>query len=378
MKIEFYKHNINESDIKSVNEVLRSLHLTTGAIVEEFEKLFAEFLGINHVIGTTSWTSSAEIVLRGWNIGKGDEVILPAMTYVSTANVIAKVGAKPVFVDIDNETGLIDLNEVEKKITQKTKAIIPVHLYGNSPDMEKIKTISKKYKLKILNDAAHAIEARWNGKHISDFADATCFSFYATKSITCGEGGAIATNDSALAEYCRKAIRAGTNKSVTDRANSKKFEYWDCDFVSGKANMTNIQASLLIGQLKRLDSIYTKRKNNYQYFETLLANSEVKIQKINSNCSHAYLLFVVRVNPNLRDDLINYLREKGVGTAINFKATHLLKVYQNQYSYKRGDFPNAELWGDSCITLPLYSKLTKTEIKYIVKTLNEGINTLKH
>lgn len=366
MKIEFYRHEINEDDIERVSKVLRSPFLTTGAEVAEFEKCFADYLGKRCCVGTTNWTSSAEMTLRAWGIGEGDEVIVPSITYVATAHCVERVGAKPVFAESDDETGLIDSDHIQELITSQTKAIIPVHLYGVLPDMKKLREIADRYGLKILEDAAHAIEAKRGDYRTGTYGDAANFSFYATKNITCGEGGAVVTNDENLADYLRRAVRVGTDKAVSDRHMSDRYQHYDSSFVSGKFNMTNISAAMLLGQLERIEDIYEKRKQRVAwYVDALRGVDGIDMPHIPEDAESAYYVFVVLLRQGVREDVFDALAEHGIPSAINFKPVHLFQYYRNRYGYEEGMLPVAEKWGDRCLTLPFYPSMPREHVEYV-------------
>ncbi len=237
MKVEFFKHNINKQDIANVNKVLNSLFLTTGDTVKEFENKFALYLGIKNVIGVTSCTAALHLCLLAWGIGEGDEVITTPMSFCATSNAILQSGAFPMFVDVEKDTGLIDVELIEDAITSKTKAIMPVHLYGQMCDMRRIRQIANKYNLVVIEDAAHCIEGYRDNTKVGHLGDAACFSFYATKSITCGEGGAIVTDDTEKAGLIKTLRNHGTNKLDIG---------YNMPILGYKYNMNNIQAAFAL------------------------------------------------------------------------------------------------------------------------------------
>lgn len=371
MGVPFYIHNINDYDKQRLIGVIESGFLTTGEVVKEFEDNFAKHLKVKYTIGTSSWTAAAEVVLRYWGVKSGDEVILPSLTYVATAQAISRVGATPVFVDSDPRTGLINLDLVEEAITNKTRAIIPVHLYGAMVDMQKLQKISAGKNIKILEDASHAIESSINDIRPANLSDAACFSFYATKNIACGEGGAIATNDSNLNEYARRAIRAGTTKGVLTKS-SEGFFIYDSTIVATKANMTNIQASLLIGQLNRINNSHDQRTKLYSYYTQRLKKIDsVKTPHIPLNCVSAFHLLVILVPSEKRASLLKFLQQRQIGFGVHYPATHLLTLYKNQVAPNRifRKLKIAESWSKKCVTLPFYPKITKEDIDEVVDTL---------
>jgi len=374
-KVEFFKHNIDESDIARATEVLKSIFLTTGEAVEEFEKKLAIYLGIKHVIGVTSCTGALHLSLLSWDVGGKDEVITTPMTFCATANAIIHTGAKPVFVDVEEETGNINAELIESKITKRTKAIIPVHLYGQMCDMKRIKQIADKYKLIIIEDAAHCIEGIRDGIRVGEMGDAACFSFYATKSITSGEGGAIATNNHDKAELLRVLRLHGIDKTAVDRY-TKKYQHWDMTVLGWKYNMDNIKAALLLGQLRRIEELWKRREEICRKYEDAFGFvKEIKLIKTVPDSRHARHLFTIQVSEGKRDSMLFALQERGIGVAVNYRAIHLLKYYRENIGYKEGDFLIAEEIGKRTVSLPLYPSLKDEEVDYIIKVVLEEIDS---
>jgi dTDP-4-amino-4,6-dideoxygalactose transaminase len=373
MKIEFLRHNIDREDINRAVEVLNSIFLTTGSVVEEFEKGFSLHLDIPFTIGVTSCTAALHLCLLAWGSGHGDEVITTPMSFCSTSNAVIHTGATPVFVDVEEETGNINAELIESKITGKTKAIIPVHLYGQMCDMKRIRQIADKYHLAVIEDAAHCIEGVRDGIKAGKLGDAACFSFYATKNITSGEGGAIVTGNFDKAELLRMLRLHGIDESAIDRY-TKKYEHWDMLVLGWKYNMDNIQAALLVGQLKRIDELWKRRDEIYRRYEDAFASVKaIRLMKTMPDSRHARHLFTIQVPEKKRDSMLHALQEKGVGVAVNFRAIHLLKYYRQKFGYKEGDFPVTERVGNSTISIPLYPKLKDVEIDYVIKTVKEVI-----
>lgn len=375
MKVEFYKHNISQKDIDNAVKVLDSLFLTTGEVSDEFERRFSQYLGCKYTVGVTSCTAAMHLSLLAYEIGPGDEVITTPMTFIATANSIIHAGATPVFVDVEPNTGNMNAELIEPAITQKTKAIMPVHLYGQMCDMKRIKAIADKHHLVVIEDAAHAIEAKRDGAQPGRLGDTACFSFYATKNITCGEGGAISTNDCEIAEKIRKLRLHGMNRGAADRY-TKRYEHWDMELLGWKYNMSNIQAALLLNQLKNIERNWRKREAICQvYEEALRENPEVACMTVLPGSKSARHLFTIMVPPRKRDNILRRLQDKGIGVAVNFRAIHLLTYYRQTFGYKRGAFPIAEKIGDSTITLPLYPKLTNEEIEFVIAGVKEAISS---
>lgn len=371
MKVEFYKHNINQGDIDNVVRVLNSLFLTHGEVVEKFENRFSQYLGCKYTIGVNSCTAALHLSLLAHDIGVGDEVITTPMTFIATANAVLHAGAKPVFVDVEPDTGNLDANLIEKAITSRTKGILPVHLYGQMCDMKKIREIADRHGLIIIEDAAHCIEGTRDGIRPVMLGDTACFSFYATKNITSGEGGAVSTNDKRIAEIIRKLRLHGMSKGASERY-SKKYEHWDMEMLGWKYNMSNIQAAMLSGQMGDIEKNLQQRETICRkYEEAFKDNPGITCLTILPGSKSARHLFTILVAPEKRDPLLHRLQDKEIGVAVNYRAIHLLTYYRREYGLKRGMFPVAEKIGDSTITLPLYPKLHDEEIDYVIKSVNE-------
>ena len=373
MKVEFYRHAIRESDIRRVNQVLKSIFITTGEVVGDFENELKAYLGTKDVIGVMSCTGALHLSLLAWGIGGGDEVITTPMSFCATANAILHTGATPVFADVEESTGNINTELIEDKITQRTKALLPVHLYGQMCDMKKIRQIADRYGLVVIEDAAHCIEGVREGVKVGQLGDAACFSFYATKNITSGEGGAIATNHLDKAEFLRKLRLHGIDKSAADRY-TKRYEHWDMSVLGWKYNMDNIQAALLLGQLNRIEKLWRRRDEISRRYEDAFGSlKEIDLMKSVPNSKHARHLFTIQVPEDRRDLLLIALQEKEIGVAVNYRSIHLLKYYRERFGFKEGDFPVAEDIGKRTISLPLYPLLKDEEVSYVIKAVLEKI-----
>jgi dTDP-4-amino-4,6-dideoxygalactose transaminase len=374
MKIEFYKHNIDQKDKEEIIKVLDSLFLTTGHWTHRFEKKFSEYTSMEYTTAVSSCTNALEVALKYFGIKEGDEVITTPMSFIATANAIEYCGAKPVFVDVESKTGNIDADLIEAAVTRKTKAILPVHLYGHMCDMEEIARIAKKNNLKVVEDCAHCIEGGRNGIRPGQLADAACYSYYATKSLTCGEGGAICCHDMEMNEWFQKASQHGMSKNAADRY-SKKYEHYDMEFLGFKCNMSNIQAALMIHQLDRMSDLLLKRKKIVSiYNESFQSHPGIHLPVVLQNTHHAHHLYTLWVDPVKRDKYMHLIYEKGIGVAVNYRPIHLMKYYIDKYGYKKGSFPNCEKIGCSTISIPLYPKLKEEEIEYIINTTNALID----
>ncbi|MBI2450051.1 MAG: DegT/DnrJ/EryC1/StrS family aminotransferase [Candidatus Nealsonbacteria bacterium] len=372
--IEFYRHNISEQDIKNIAKVLKGIFLSTGKNVADFENSFAGYLGCKYAVGTTSCTASMHLALEAFGVGLGDEVITTPLTFVATSNAILHTGADPVFVDVEEETGNINADLIERAITKKTKAILPVHLYGQMADMKKIRKIADKHKLKVIEDAAHCMEGARDGARVGQLSDAACFSFYATKNITCGEGGAISLNNEKTASLLKKTRLHGLEQSAYERYE-KKFTHSDMAFYGWKYNMNNIQASLLAGQLSRIEKLWRRREEICKRYTKAFQNVPgINLPKTLDGVKHARHLFTIWVDSGKRSQIREELQKRGVANVVNYwPAVHLMTYYRKRYGYKPGDFPVAEAISEKTITLPFYPKLTNKEVDFIIANVLDVI-----
>lgn len=370
-KVEFFKHNLDEEDIKNVVDVLHSIFLTMGDTVKKFEEKFAKYIHAKHAISVNSCTAALHLSLLATGIVKDDEVITTPLSFIATANAIEYVGAKPVFVDVEKETGNINVANIEKAITKKTKAIIPVHLYGLLCDMPKIRQIADKYGLIIIEDAAHAIESKRENYRAGSYGDFTCYSFYATKNLTSGEGGMVTTPHDNVAKILYKSRLHGMSKNAAERYTNK-YEHYDMEFLGWKYNMTNINAAMMLHQIDLLEDRLKRREILCRRYEKAFSKiPKIELLKVYTNARSARYVFTILVGEDRRDYVLGKLQDNGVGVAINFRTIHLMKYYKKKYGYKKGAYPIAENIGARTITLPLYPKLTDDEQMYIIDVVRK-------
>lgn len=369
MNVEFYRHQLSHDIIPELEKVFGSVFLTTGPVTERFETAFADYLGVRRSVGLASCTAGLFLCFKAWDIGPGDEVIVPSMTFVATANAVLHAGAVPVFADVDASTGLLDLEDAARKVTPRTKAIVPVHLYGRMADMRAFRTFADRHGLKLLEDAAHCVEGEIDGVKPGQLGDAACFSFYATKNITCGEGGAVATNDNALADRIRILRLHGLDKDAAMRYHS--FRHWDMVELGWKYNMNDIQAAMLMPQLKRIEASHIERKRVHgEYIRLIGGIPGVEVVTTDTpSVKHAYHLFVVRVQSGVRERLIGHLIDSGVGITVNYLAVHLNSFYKETLGTRTGMCPRAEAMGEEVLSLPFYPGLGNDAIAYVASTL---------
>ena len=350
--------------------------LTTGKQVEEFEMMFSKYLGCYDTVACTSWTGAAHIGLLALGIRRGDEVILSPLTFVASATAIIQAGAIPRFVDCEKETGNIDATKIEKAINKKTRCIMPVHLYGQMCDMKAIYKIAKKHNLRILEDAAHCIEGSRDGVRPGQLSDMACFSFFATKNLACGEGGAVSFNNSKYSSVLRRLRLHGITKTSADR-EKEGFKQWDMPLFGWKYNMDNIHAAILLAQLKKHKVTNQLRQKKAIYFRQKLR----KIKNINlintiPKCNHAWHLMVIKVSSKKRDLVIKRLKKRKIFCTVNYRPVHQLTFFKNTYKKISHNLKNAEELGRKVISMPFYPSIQKTQINRICKELSKITESL--
>jgi dTDP-4-amino-4,6-dideoxygalactose transaminase len=378
----FHRPWLGEEEEREIIDTLRSGWLTTGAKTHELEKRFAEYIGCKHAIGLNSCTAGLHLALRSLDIGPGDEVITTPITFAATANVIVHQGAKPVFVDVEPRILNIDAQKIEGHITEKTKAILPVHLYGHPCDMDTILGLARKYSVAVVEDAAHAVETEYHGNKVGNIGDLTAFSFYATKNMTTGEGGMLTTNREDLAEKIRVLSLHGITADAWMRHGDDGYVHWDVLYPGYKYNMFDLQASLGIHQLKKVEFFWQRRKRWIEVYNEAFGDmNEIQVLAEKENVKHAYHLYPILVKPEElrvdRDALLQALREAGIGVGVHFRALHLMSFYARTFGFKRGDFPNAEYASDRLLSLPLYPKMEEEDVRRVIAVIKAVVQRYK-
>ena len=374
--IPFHIPAIDEDEIQSVVETLRSGWLTTGPKVKSFEEEFARYVGCKHAIAVNSGTAALHIALDAIGISEGDEVIVPAMTFAATAEVVLYFKAKPILVDCERDTFNLDPSQVEAAITSKTKAIIPVHLGGQPCEMDQILDIAKKHNLRVIEDAAHALPASEHGRTIGTIGDITCFSFYATKTITTGEGGMATTENSEWAERMRMMSLHGISHDAWKRYTKEGSWYYEILYPGFKYNLTDIAAAIGIEQLKKCNEFWeTRQRIAMNYAKAFADLQEIQLPSYRDGVQHAWHLFVIQLNLERlkinRNQFIEALREKEIGTSVHFIPLHLHPYYRDTFGYKAEDFPNASAVFDRIISLPIYPKMTEGNVRDVIVAVRQ-------
>lgn len=365
---------IEEDDIAEVVDSLKSNWITKGPKTNKFETQFAEYIGVKHAIAVNSCTAGLHLSLVAAGLGVGDEVITTPMTFAASANVIIHTGATPIFADIDPVTMNIDVNEIRKKITPRTKAIIPVHIAGHPCEMDEIMGLAQEHNLFVLEDAAHAVYTQYKGKLIGSIGNATAFSFYATKNLATGEGGMVTTNDDALAEKIRIMSTHGMSRNAWNRYSSSGSWYYEILYPGFKYNMTDIQAALGITQLAKLERMQGVRLEIAERFnEEFGKMPELEIPVTKDYARNAWHLYILKLNLGKlsidRAKFIEELKEEQIGTSVHFIPLPMHPYYRDTFNFQKGDFPQAETTYERIISLPLYPKMSKQDTEDVIEAV---------
>ena len=375
--------DISDAEVQAVSDTVRSGWWAKGPRTIEFEKRFAEYVGAKYCVGVNSCTAALHLALMTQGIGPGDEVITTPLTFASSANTILHVGATPVFADIDPETGLIDPREIEKKITDKTRAVVPVHYSGLAADIGEIGRLCDRYGLFLSEDAAHAVETRYNGELIGHHPKgAVSYSFYATKNLACGEGGALVTDDEEVYKKASILSCHGMSAGSWNRYGKSGSWRYDIEEPGFKYNMFDIQAALALAQLARMDDMQRRRFEAVDVYEQAFRDvPQLRLQKTPDYCHHSRHLYILRIVPDMltisRDQFIEELKARNVGVSVHFIALHTMSAYTKRYGYKPEDFPKAYAFSESEISLPMYSTLGREKAQYVADAVLDIVKKYK-
>ncbi len=361
VQVPFYRHQLTAGDAEAVARVLATPILTSGQVGRDVETQLADYFETPYAALVNSWTNGAVACLLAMDIGPGDEVVVPAMTFIASANVVELVGAKPVFVDVDPATLMMTPETVAPALTSRTRAVMPVHLYGQMADVAAIRRMLPSG-IRIIEDCAHAFESRRDGEPPGTHADAALFSFYATKNVTCGEGGAFITRDSGLAEAFKVTRLHGMSAGAIDRYRGAVYNHWDMLRLGTKANLPDLLAALLPAQLPQVEPKRQERARlAARYADAFATHPAIRLQAIIPGAVHAWHLFTICVDEHLRDPLMLAMNQAGIGCAVNFSSVPTLTFYRKKYGHGPCDFPVSDTWGRGVVSLPFFPGLTETE-----------------
>ena len=379
MQIPFHRPYITEEEINEVVDSLKNGWLTMGKKTIEFENKFKEYIGSKNAVAVNSCTAALHLALKAIGLKEGDEVIVPSTTFVATAEVVNYFSAKPVLVDIEPDTHLIDINKIEEKITDKTKAIIPVHFSGQPADMDEILKIAEKYNLYVIEDAAHALPAWYKGKKIGTIGDITAFSFYATKTLATGEGGMATTENDEWADRMRVLRLHGISKDAWKRYS--KEGSWEYDVIENgyKYNTTDINSALGLAQLKKLEWMWQERvKIADKYNEAFKDYEELILYRVKDDRISSWHLYPLKLNLETlkidRNQFIEELKKRGIGTSVHFIPLYKFSYYKKHFNYRLKDFLNSEWVFERVFSLPIFPGIGEEKLDYIIDNV---INLIK-
>jgi UDP-4-amino-4,6-dideoxy-N-acetyl-beta-L-altrosamine transaminase len=375
MKFIPYGHQwIDEEDIEEVVKVLRSDWITTGPKIEEFENALCRYVGCQYAVAVNSGTSALDIAVQTLKLPENSEVITTPFTFVATSNAILYNNLKPVFVDIEKETRNINPDEIRKKITDKTRAIIYVDFAGHPCDIEEIKEIAKEHDLYLIEDASHASGAEYNGKKVGNFADMTVFSFHPVKHITTGEGGAVITNNKEFYERLKMLRNHGIDKSALDRFGPEAGWAYDLKFLGRNYRMTDFQAALGISQLKKLDTFIRRRKEIVRIYNEAFENMpEIETPIVKPYVKPAWHIYTVLLNDINRDEFFRKLKGRNIGVNVHYIPIYRFSYYQEHFNFNQKNFPVTEEVFRNIVTLPLFPQMTSSEVKDVIEGMKELI-----
>jgi perosamine synthetase len=368
--IQVFKPALGEEEYQAVKEVMQSGWIGLGPKTREFEERFADYVGSRYAIGLNSGTAALHLALMGYGIKAGDEVLVPSLTFISTVHAICYLGATPVFADVYEDTLCVDIEDVQRKITPRTRAIIPVHYGGHPCDLDELHGLADPRGIVVIEDAAHAAGASYKGRKIGSLSQATCFSFHAVKNLTMGEGGAITTDDPSVNERVRKLRWVGINKDTWTRSSDLRTYgwYYEVEEIGFKYHLSDIPAAIGLVQLRKLDRTNARRSELVRRYNTAFASSSwlsVPVQRayVQSSC-HNYV-----IKTDHRDRLNLYLKEKGIATGVHYMPAHLHPVYQDF----KAELPRTDRIWRRLLTLPLYPDLADAEQSSIIQAIESFI-----
>jgi len=362
---------LGDEEIQEVVHCLRSGWLTTGHKVKQFEREFGEFIGAKHALAVNSCTAALHLALEAVGVGPGDEVITTPMTFTATAAVIEHLGARPVFADVTAQTLNIDPEQIRRRLSPRTKAILPVHFAGQACDMDAIVDIARGAGVPVIEDAAHAIPTRYNGRMVGTLSDITCFSFYATKNVTTGEGGMVVTDRDDIMERMRLMHLHGMSKDAWKRYTQNGSWSYEILAPGFKYNLTDIAAAIGIHQLRKCQAFHRRRLTIADQYDAAFADLPgISIPRVEDRESHGWHLYVIQVDPERltigRDAFIDQLIARNIGVSVHFIPLHVHPYYRERYALRPQDFPNA--WGayERIVSLPIYAKMSDDDVRHVI------------
>ena len=379
IKVPFHAAAMGEEEVQAVSEVIRSGWLTMGARTFEFERQFAAYVGAPYAIAVSSCTAGLHLCLEAVGIKPGDEVLVPTTTFTATAEVVTYLGARPVLVDIDAQTLNLDVADAARKITARTRAIIPVHFGGQPCDLAEIQDLAETHKLHVIEDAAHALPASYCGKPIGSISELTAFSFYATKTLSTGEGGMVTTSNEAYARRLQVMRLHGISRDAWKRYTAEGSWHYEVVEAGYKYNLTDMQSALGIVQLSKCDTMNQARAGiAKRYTQAFKAVDALEFPEMLDDRTTSWHLYVLRLRlERLKIDrgaFIRELGERGVTASVHFIPLHLQPFYQRTFNYKEGDCPVAEREYQRCLSLPLYPTMSEEEVEHVIWAVQDVVS----
>jgi dTDP-4-amino-4,6-dideoxygalactose transaminase len=376
MKVPFHKPALLNGEEDAVREVLKSGWLTSGAWVDQSERDFAEYLGARHAIAVNSCTAALHLALVANDVGPGDEVVVPAMTFAATAEVVEWVGATPIIVDVLSDTLCIDPEAVEASLTHRTRAVIAVHYGGQAVELDRLRSICHAHDVCLIEDAAHAFPTTSGGRPVGRDSTAACFSFYANKTITTGEGGMFVTQDDSVAERVRRLRLHGLSRDAWRRWETGR--PWDYSILEPgfKYNMSDVAAAMGVKQLAIADDLATRRRHIATVYDEVMPRlgvEPVTVESLEASSCHLYVIRLPNAHPGLRDRAIAEMGDRGVGTSVHYRPLHMHPFYQERYGLRPEDAPVASAQFDVILSLPIYPTMSETEISWVVDSLSAAL-----
>jgi dTDP-4-amino-4,6-dideoxygalactose transaminase len=370
--------HFSEATIDEVVDSLRSGWIGTGPKVARLEQMVSEYTGAAHTVAVNSCTAALHLSLLAADVGPGDEVITTPMTFCATANSIIHTGARPVFVDCERDTQLIDPEKIEAAITSKTKAIVPVHFAGRVCDMNAIAGIAKRHNLRVIEDAAHAIEGRYNGHKVGSMSDMTCFSFYVTKNVTTGEGGMVATDDPELASRIKMQALHGMSRDAWKRFSDAGYKHYEVVSPGFKYNMMDLQAAIGIHQFDHVEIWLDRRNEIWQRYSDELKGLPVDLPAPDDprsrHARHLYTLMIDSAKTGItRDEFMNRMHAKNIGTGVHYIGVHLHPWYRENLDTKAEDYPNATWISERTVSIPLSPHLDDDDVTDVINAIRESL-----
>lgn len=374
--LPFAVPDIGQEELAEIADAIESGWITTGSKTQQFERDFASRVDARHAVAVSSCTAAMHLAIEAIGVGSGDEVITTPYTFASTAEVVCHLNARPVFVDIDPRSLNLDPERLEAAITNRTKAILPVHIGGLPSELDEIEAVARRHRLTIVHDAAHAFQASYKGRAIGSTDHVTCFSFYATKSITTGEGGMICTSSADLAERCRRMAQHGISKDAWHRQGSQHAWSYEVAAPGYKYNMSDISAAMGLAQLRKAAAMAERRcRIALRYNEVFGRCSELQTPHAPSHSQHAWHLYVLRLHLDRltidRDEFIQKLTERNICTSVHFIPLHVHRYYRKKYGYQAEDFPAAYEQYCRAVSLPIYSKMDDRDVQDVIDAVLE-------